>query len=114
MKKTIVFSEKDLRQIRKLGLTPQDVEKQMATYRHGPNYLQLNRPCAINDGIIAINKTAMDELINLYEREAGRFKLLKFVPASGAASRMFADWFSALEKCGFRYLPHSIDHFCAI
>lgn len=101
MKKTIVFSEKDLRQIRKLGLTPQDVEKQMATYRHGPNYLQLNRPCAINDGIIAINKTAMDELINLYEREAGRFKLLKFVPASGTASRMFTDWFSALEKCSF-------------
>jgi hypothetical protein len=43
----------------------------------------------------------MDELIKLYEREAGKFRLLKFVPASGAASRMFAEWFSALEDGGF-------------
>jgi hypothetical protein len=82
-------------------LTPQDVEKQMATYRHGSNYLKLNRPCAINDGILSIKKAAMDELIKLYDREAGKFKLLKFVPASGAASRMFAEWFSALEDGGF-------------
>jgi hypothetical protein len=101
MKKTILFSEKDLRQINKLGLTPRDVEKQMATYRHGSNYLKLNRPCAINDGILSIKKAKMDELIKLYDREAGKFKLLKFVPASGAASRMFAEWFSAFEKGGF-------------
>ena len=100
MKKPILFSEKDLRQINKLSLTPRDVEKQMATYRHGSNYLKLNRPCAINDGILSIKKAAMDELIKLYEREAGKFRLLKFVPASGAASRMFAEWFSALEKGG--------------
>ena len=66
MKKTILFSEKDLRKINKLGLTPRDVEKQMATYRHGSNYLKLNRPCAINDGILSIKKAAMDELIKLY------------------------------------------------
>ena len=101
MKKTILFSEKDLRKINKLGLTPRDVEKQMATYRHGSNYLKLNRPCAINDGILSIKKAAMDELIKLYDREAGKFRLLKFVPASGAASRMFTEWFSALENGGF-------------
>ena len=101
MKKTIIFSEKDIRKINKLGLTPSDVEKQMVTYRHGSNYLKLNRPCAINDGILSVKKAAMDELIKLYDKEAGKFRLLKFVPASGAASRMFAEWFSALEKGGF-------------
>jgi len=101
MKKPILFSEKDLRQIKKLGLTPRDVEEQMATYRHGSNHLKLNRPCAINDGILSIKKAAMAELIKLYDREAGKFRLLKFVPASGAASRMFAEWFTALEKGGF-------------
>jgi hypothetical protein len=101
MVKKLLFSEKDLRQINKSGLTPGDVEKQLATYRHGYNYLKLNRPCAINDGILSIKKAAMDELIKLYDREAGKFKLLKFVPASGAASRMFAEWFSALEDGGF-------------
>jgi hypothetical protein len=101
MKKTIIFSEKDLRQISKLGLTPLDVEKQIATYSRSSNYLKLNRPCVINDGIMSVKKAAMDELIKLYDREAGKFRLLKFVPASGAASRMFADWFSAIDKGGF-------------
>ncbi|MCX5850386.1 MAG: DUF4301 family protein [Deltaproteobacteria bacterium] len=101
MKKKSSFSKNDLRQINKLGLTPRNVEKQLAAYRHGSNYLKLNRPCAINDGILSIKKSAMDELIKLYDREAGKLRLLKFVPASGAASRMFAEWFSAMEKGGF-------------
>jgi len=101
MKELNFFTQKDFRQIDKLGLTPRDVEKQMATYHRGPNYLKLNRPCSINDGILSIPKAAMNELIKLYEKEAVNFKLLKFVPASGAASRMFAEWFSALEKGGF-------------
>jgi hypothetical protein len=101
MKELNLFTQNDLRRIKKLGLTPLDAEKQMESYRHGSNYLNLNRPCAINDGILSIQKTEMDELIKLYEREAGKFKLLKFVPASGAASRMFAEWFSAMERGGF-------------
>jgi Domain of unknown function (DUF4301) len=101
MKELNLFTQKDLRQIDKLGLTPRDVERQMAIYHHGPNYLKLNRPCSINNGILSITKAAMNELIKLYEKEAINFKLLKFVPASGAASRMFAEWFSALEKGGF-------------
>jgi hypothetical protein len=101
MKKLNLFNQNDLRQIKKSGSTPRDVEKQMELYRHGSNYLNLNRPCAINDGILSIQKAERDELIKLYEREAGNFRLLKFVPASGAASRMFTEWFSALEKYGF-------------
>ena len=101
MKKLNLFNQDDLRRIKKSGLTPCDIEKQMELYRHGPNYLKLNRPCVIDDGILSIKKSAMDELIKLYDREEGKFRLLKFVPASGAASRMFAEWFSALESGGF-------------
>jgi hypothetical protein len=101
MKELNLFTQNDLRRIKKLGLTTCDVAKQMESYRHGSNYLKLNRPCAINDGILSIQKSAMDELVKFYEREAGKFRLLKFVPASGAASRMFAEWFSALEAGGF-------------
>jgi hypothetical protein len=101
MKKKSSFSKNDLRQINKSGLTPGDVEKQLAMYRHGSNYLKLNRPCAINDGILSINRAELKELIKIYDKEAGKFKLLKFVPASGAASRMFAEWFLAVEKGGF-------------
>jgi len=101
MKELNFLTIKDLRQINKLGLTPRDVENQIDTYRHGSNYLKLNRACVINDGILSIKKAAMIELIKIYDREAGKFKLLKFVPASGAASRMFAEWFLAMGKGGF-------------
>ena len=101
MKELNLFTQNDFRRIKKSGLTPRDVVKQIESYHHGPNYLKLNRPCAIDDGILSIQKSAMDELVKFYEREAGKYKLLKFVPASGAASRMFAEWFSALEKDGF-------------
>jgi len=101
MKELNLFTQNDLRRIKKLGLTPCDVAKQRESYRHGSNYLKLNRPCAINDGILSIQKSAMDELVKFYEREAGKLRLLKFVPASGAASRMFAEWFSAMEAGGF-------------
>ena len=100
MKKNI-FSPKELRQIKSLGIDPADAEKQLAIYRQGFNYLKLNRPCAVNDGIIYFTTAKRKKLVDLYEREAGSYKIIKFVPASGAASRMFTDWFSALEKGGF-------------
>jgi hypothetical protein len=101
MKKKNLFSTEDIREIKALGLGTDDVERQLALFRRGPNYLHLNRPCTIKDGILSITPTGRKKLIDLYERESGKYKSIKFVPASGAASRMFAHWFSALEKGGF-------------
>ena len=100
MKKSI-FSPKDIRQFKSLGISPASVEKQLAIYRQGSRYLKLNRPCAVKDGIVSITPAQKKKLIDLYESESGRYKLIKFVPASGAASRMFADWFSTAEKGTF-------------
>jgi hypothetical protein len=91
----------DLKQIKALGLSRRDVEKQLAVYAKGPTYLKLSRPCLPGDGILSIGSKRRKELIAHFEAEAGRHRLLKFVPASGAASRMFAQWFSAIEKGGF-------------
>jgi hypothetical protein len=77
------------------------VEKQLAMYRHGSNYLKLKRPCAVNDGILFFTTAQRKKLISFYEKESEKYKLMKFVPASGAASRMFAEWFSALGNGGF-------------
>ncbi|MGV8056815.1 MAG: DUF4301 family protein [Smithellaceae bacterium] len=96
-----IFSANDIRQIKSSGIQPDRVEKQLACYRQGPDYLQLNRPCAVGDGIVSVAPAQRKKLIDLYESEAGFYKLIKFVPASGAASRMFSDWFSAKEKGGF-------------
>lgn len=101
MKKIYSFTRKDIEQMRALGLSPSAVEKQLALYRRGTNFLKLNRPCALRDGILFFTTTQRKKLIKKFEREGRQYKLLKFVPAAGAASRMFADWFAAAEKGSF-------------
>lgn len=101
MKKDGLFTSQDLKQIKALGLTKRDVEKQLAVYARGPGYLKLNRPCVPGDGILSVGPAQRKKLVRQYETEAAHHKLLKFVPASGAASRMFAQWFSAAERGSF-------------
>jgi hypothetical protein len=101
MKKKNLFSAEDVRQIQSSGLGIDDVERQLALFRRGSNYLRLNRPCTVKDGLLSITPAQRKKLIGLYERESGKYKSIKFVPASGAASRMFADWFGAGEKGSF-------------
>ncbi len=87
--------------MRSLGLSRQDMEKQLAVYSSGPRYLRLERPCSPGDGIRVVTSAQRKKLVQYYDAEADRYKILKFVPASGAASRMFAAWFTASEKGSF-------------
>jgi len=93
-----LFSSKDFQQIRRLGQHLNTVQKQIDMYRRGPVYLNLKRPCTVNDGILSLSAAQRRKLISFYEKNAENYKLMKFVPASGAASRMFADWFSLLDS----------------
>jgi hypothetical protein len=101
MKKKNLFNTDDIRQIKSLGLKADDVNRQLALFRRDPKYLKLNRPCTVKDGILSITPAGRTKLVDFYERESGKYKSIKFVPASGAASRMFADWFGARQKGGF-------------
>lgn len=84
-----------------MGLSDSDVERQLAIYSRGRRYLQLERPCTVGDGIRAVTPSQRKKLIQFYDAEADQCKILKFVPASGAASRMFADWFAAAQNGSF-------------
>ena len=83
------FSQDDITQIEDHGLTLEEVEKQLELFEMPPPYLRLNRPCTIEDGITVIPEDRRQALTEIFEREAPKRVCLKFVPASGAASRMF-------------------------
>jgi len=83
------FSQEDLRQIKDHGLTVEEVERQIGLFEMPPPYLRLNRPCKAGDGITVIDEKRGQELTEIFEHEAPKRVCLKFVPASGAASRMF-------------------------
>lgn len=101
MKNHYHFTPQDLHQIRGLGLSRENVEKHLAMYSRGPHYLHLDRPCTVGDGIRIVTPLQRKNLIQHFESEADQCKILKFIPASGAASRMFADWFAAAQKGSF-------------
>jgi len=87
----------DMEQIHKEGLTRQQVMDQVALFVRGVSYIELNRPCTVHDGIEIILPEDEEKLISRYDQMAAAGRCLKFVPASGAASRMFREWFCALD-----------------
>ena len=101
LRKKYSFSNEDILQIKELGLMPSDVNKQLETYRRGPNFLKLIRPCIPGDGIRSFSAVERNRLIKRHNAEAAKHSILKFVPASGAASRMFAAWFAAAQQGSF-------------
>lgn len=80
---------KDLAQLRALGISPAQVRRQIALLRQARHHRRLDRPCTLGDGIHRLTRAEARSLIPLQEEAARAGRFQKFVPASGAASRMF-------------------------
>lgn len=85
----LIFSEGDVKQIRSRGITPEAVKAQVEAFKKGFPAVRLNRPCKIGDGIVVIDESGLERLAHVYTQAASAGRAMKFVPASGAASRMW-------------------------
>jgi len=81
------FSDADIEQLAGRGISLAEVERQLELFRNPPGSPELVRSCGIGDGVERIADEGACEAAFDAARAAGR--LTKFVPASGAASRMF-------------------------
>jgi hypothetical protein len=79
----------DIRQITERGMKPSEVERQLQNFRDGFPPMALTEAATTRQGIHKITPKRIEELSALYEDFAKNHKVVKFVPASGAASRMF-------------------------
>jgi hypothetical protein len=86
----------DLKQINLKGIRPDRLDEQLKIFREGMLYVQLIKPCVIDNGIIKIGEKKYNEYLAHYASAASSGRLMKFVPASGAATRMFKELASAL------------------
>ena len=92
-----MLSPKDLEQIEMKGISKQQIEKQLEEFKTGFPFLKLDAAASIGNGIIATSAEDVKiytEAWNTYKAEGK--KIVKFVPASGAASRMFKNMFAFL------------------
>jgi hypothetical protein len=67
-------------------------------FRNPPPYTRVLRPCRPGDGIRALSLADHAELLSHFDAAARRGRTAKFVPASGAATRMFKDLMSFLAS----------------
>ncbi|MDA8403899.1 MAG: DUF4301 family protein [Desulfobacteraceae bacterium] len=83
------LSSSDMAQISASGITADKIQHQLSTIVRGAPYTALVRPCTVGDGIWRLSKDQMDQALYLSETAGADKKKIKFVPASGAAPRMF-------------------------
>src|SRR5689334_4490966 len=86
-----LFSARDLQQMAGLGLAPEEAARQVELFRNPPPYTRVLRPCRPGDGIRTLALADHDEFLSHFDAAARRGRTAKFVPASGAATRMFKD-----------------------
>jgi len=87
-----------IKQIQAKGLTLNTVNQQIATFKAGIPYSTIVDAATIDNGILKPDDTTIDKYIAHFNHEKTALKLLKFVPASGAATRMFKFLYKFLRE----------------
>ena len=83
------LTAQDIKQIKALGLTIEQITSQIDLFEKGTPYQKLARPCTVGDGIKALSDDEAQGMVSIYNEHFSEKELVKFVPASGAATRMF-------------------------
>jgi len=91
-----MFREKDLARLREKGIAPKEAELQIAYLIKGFPHMKLARSATINQGIKLLSDKQIKEYIQTYE--SAELSKIKFIPASGAATRMFKALFEFDES----------------
>lgn len=95
---TIMLSERDLKQIADKGISEKQIENQLNEFKTGFPFLRLEAAASVEHGIVATTEESRAKYEKSWEQyKAAGKKVVKFVPASGAASRMFKDMFAFVD-----------------
>lgn len=99
---TSLFTEADKAQIKEYGLSVNKILDQLETFKEGIPNVNMTGSAKVGDGIKKYTKEEVQQLISFFEQRKEAYKLVKFVPASGAATRMFKELFTFIKE----YDPH--------
>lgn len=94
----MALSKQDISQIEARGISEDQVLDQLKQIEKGFPFLKLEAAASIDKGIVAPGKDEQDKYVNIWnDYKSEGHKIVKFVPASGAASRMFKNMFAFLS-----------------
>ena len=75
-----------------LDVSPDKIIDQLKIFKNGIPFVKLIKPCVLNDGVKTIQSNKQKELIDLFQMALDSGRVMKFVPASGAATRRLFCW----------------------
>ena len=96
------FTTQDEQQIQTWGMTVEKVRSDLKRVQQGFPSVRIDRPCVAGDGgdgIVVLSDAELERLGSVYAQAAGSRRVTKFVPASGAGSRMFQPLLSGAGQC---------------
>lgn len=88
--------DKDKAQIHRNGISIEQIESQIENFKAGFPFSNIAAAATLGHGIVALNDSYIKEVLAEYAAYKG--SSLKFVPASGAATRMFKSLFECVEE----------------
>ena len=93
-----MLKKEDLKQIHDKGINEEQINRQLEDFIRGFPYLKLEGAATPKKGVTVLDKNACEAACKAWQDYQNHgHKVVKFVPASGAASRMFKDLFAFLN-----------------
>lgn len=93
-----MLNANDLKQLADKGISEQQIEEQLACFVKGFPYLEIAASASVEKGVMVVSQEDQAIYMEAWDAYLAKNKrILKFVPASGAASRMFKDLYEFLS-----------------
>ncbi len=103
------LNQKILSQLKQRRISQDQIKSQIQRFKKGYPFINLVRPCTVTDGIIKLGNEEIVSFINNFNSSIDEIKVVKFVPASGAASRMFKSLLNVKELLSSGHTKNSIE-----
>lgn len=94
-----MFNDQDLKLFKERNVTVEQIEAQLDAFKTGFPYLKIVSAATVGNGIMKLSDEEKAHYVSVWNQYLeGNADILKFVPASGAASRMFKNLFAFLDS----------------
>lgn len=84
-----IFTKEDINYINSRGSSIEKIQQHLDFFKRGIPKINLVRSATVNDGIYSFTENEVDFFVDYFDKNKAHFNIEKFVPASGAATRMF-------------------------
>ena len=84
-----IFTKEGINYINSRGNSIEKIQQHLDFFKQGIPKINLVRSATVNDGIYSFTENEVDFFVDYFDKNKAHFNIEKFVPASGAATRMF-------------------------